>query len=267
MLAKRCGIIIDKGVMEKTVKIVFEHEIPVLRFKFGEGAITLEKIPRYVYLNDNKPQVQRGFLRFPVVEVDHDEEYGRLMRVYGRHPEQNKHVCEMAYGYIGEKKMEQLNELKYRPLVIAGHAFIPMPVIEEQDYDDGLGEIFDEVPENKKELVRKELGNQGSLAPAIINDDFLSAEDMESESLPPHSESPHVTEEQAASAAPAKRQTPEPLSDFDTMFKYENMTIPGIKEMLTQRGIEFYPNDSKEKLHALFMNSMKPVGVDMGDED
>lgn len=269
MLAKRCGILINKGVMEQTCKIVWEHEIPVLEFKYGPGNITRQKIPRYVYRGDNKPQVEMGIQRFPIVEIDHDEEYSRLMNTYGRHEQENKYVCEMAYGYMQERKMEQLNELKYRPLILAGHHFIEKPKIEEKEYDDGLGEIFDEVPEDKLGLVKEKLATVKlpTIDPAD-NDEFLSAEDAEKESLPPLSDSPHVTEEQAAQArAGKKKETPEPLSDIDTMFKIENMTVPGIKEMLVQRGVPHNPDDNKANLHKLFMDSMKPVGVDMDDED
>lgn len=271
MLAKRCGVIINKGVMEQTCKVVWEHEIPVLEFKFGAGNITRQKLPRYVYRGDNTPQVEMGIQRFPIVEIDHDEEYSRLMNAYGRHELENKYVCEMAYGYMQERKMEQLNELKYRPLILAGHHFIPAPKVEEKEYDDGLGEIFDEVPEGKLDLVKdkmKEVTLTTLRNPYEDEDEFLSAEDAEKESLPPLSDSPHVTEKQAAQAsAVKKRETPEPLTDIDTMFKIENMTVPGIKEMLVQRGVPHNPDDNKANLHKLFMDSMKPVGVDMDDED
>ena len=46
------------------------------------------------------------------------------------------------------------------------------------------------------------------------------------------------------------------------MFKIENMTREGIIACLEDRDVEFDEKLSKPDLHTLFMDSMKPVGVD-----
>jgi len=264
MLAKRCGVIIDKGIMSKNPKIVFEHEIPVLQFKFGEGAIERVKIPQMVHSAMGKNNVQQGFVRFPIEEIDHDEEYQRMLNMYGKHEEEDRFVVQMAYGYQQETKLERLGELKYRPLLIAGHGFKPLPAPVLVPFDDGLGEIFDEVPADKVDMVRKEMGGEPVSVGNIDEEDFISQAELDA-SLPAHSESPVVTENQAEEAsAIGKKPT---IADIDTMYEIEHMTVPGIKAMLTERGIEFNPDDPKVILHGLFMNSMGAVGVDMAEKD
>ena len=136
--------------------------------------------------------------------------------------------------------MEIAGDRKYKAMIDAGHFYIPMPVVEELEYDDGLGKIFDEVP------------------PATAT----GKEGEKNADIPVHSDSPLVPG--PGEGAEQKTEAPEPLKDMETLYKFENMTKEGIMEMLAQREVQFSREASKQTLHQQFMDSMKPVGVEMG---
>jgi len=164
MYAKRTGIMIKKTRMTEIPKTVFEHEIPVLNFKYGANKIEKIKLPRLVYLNPKDPMyVQRGFKRHPIIEIDHDEEWNRMNATYGKHEESGQVCVEMAYGFIQERRLETLNSQKYEPMIAAGHSVIKRPEIKHEEFDDGLN-VFD--PEQmKKEQPVEDPGQQPESQP------------------------------------------------------------------------------------------------------
>lgn len=228
MLAKRQAVLILKSKMSVIPKVVWEHEVSVLNFKYGAHRIEKTKFIRLVQLDPKQSMVERGFQRFPIEEVDHDEEYNRLANTYGRQEPNDggRMYVELAYGLIHEEQMKVSNEAKYRPMIKLGHSWIERPVIPEEQYNDGLT-VF----ENAEEFKGK--------APEVFE-----------EGPTPNPQEP-------------KKTYSAPLTDTETMFKIENMTKDGIKALLDDREVVFSPDDSKEKLHAQFMESLNEVvGVD-----
>ena len=228
MLAKRCGILIHKDITNTTPKVVYEHEIPVLNFKFGAKNIKRTRMERWISVDPKKPNVHRGYKRWPIVEIDHDSEFGRLLMMYGKHEESGDICVERAYGYFDERKLEIQGEFKYRPLINAGHTYIKPEPIPEAEYSDGMT-IFD-------------------------TEDLAKAEGSGQSSVPDETDSDKPTL--------VDKPYEQPLTDQETMFKIENMTREGIIACLEDRDVEFDEKLSKPDLHTLFMDSMKPVGVD-----
>lgn len=222
MLAKRCGVLLQKDITNTTPKVVYEHEIPVLNFKFGAKNVSRIKMERWVVIDSKQPPVHRGFNRWPIVEIDHDDEFTRLLSIYGKHETSGQVCVEMANGFIDERRMETQGESKYRPLINAGHTFIEKKAIPDEEYSDGMT-VFD----------TKDLAPTGSPQPV----------DPEA-------------------SAPPDKPYDQPLMDQETMFKIDNMTREGIIACLEDRDVEFDEKLGKNELHTLFMDSMKPVGVD-----
>lgn len=164
MYAKRTGVMIVKSRMTECPKTVFEHEIPVLNFKYGAQKIKKIKLPRLIYLNPKDPSpVQRGFKRHPIIEIDHDDEWNRMNATYGKHEESGQNCVEMAYGFIQERRLETVNSQKYEPMIGAGHSVEKRPEAKKEEYDDGLV-VFD--PEEiKKEQPIQEPGQQPQTTP------------------------------------------------------------------------------------------------------
>lgn len=227
MLAKRTAILIKKSLVSTIPKVVWEHEIPVLNFKYGAHKIERITLPRLVQLNPMNPMVERGIQRWAIEELDHDAEWNRMNQTYGKHEESGQVCTEMAYGYIQERRMETQNEARYRPMIEKGHSYIKQIIIPDSEYEDGLT-VFE--PEDQ--------------APA--------------QPMPTQDPAPEPQETKSYDT---------PLGDPETVFKLENLTKPGIIEFLNERGIEHDENATKEALHALFMDSMKPVGVDPEPEE
>jgi len=241
MLAKRCAVLIKKGMTTNSPKVVWEHDIPVMQYKFGAANIARTQLPRYVVIDPKKMPVERGFQRWPIEEVDHDEEFNRLNMTYGKHEDTGNICVEMAYGLLQESKMSGLNESRYRPMVELGHSYIKPPVIPQEEYNDGLT-VFEPEDEEFQKLLKAKENDVPEVATAK---EGVTAEDLETPEKP----------------------YSRPLIDEETMYKIENLTKEGIEAMLTDRDVPFDQSSNKEVLHALFMDSMKPVGVDPETEE
>ena len=119
MLAKRCGVLLQKDITNTTPKVVYEHEIPVLNFKFGAKNVSRIKMERWVVIDSKQPPVHRGFNRWPIVEIDHDEEFTRLLSIYGKHETSGQVCVEMANGFIAvpgykrRRNEKQVLELRF----------------------------------------------------------------------------------------------------------------------------------------------------------
>jgi len=227
MYAKRCAVLIKKTRMTETPKEIFEHEIPVLNFKYGPHKIEKIKLPRMVYRDAKSPTAeQRGFKRYPIIEIDHDEEYNRMNRTYGKHEESGQVCVEMAYGFLQERRMETDNNQKYEPMIAAGHSVEKREEIPVEEYDDGL-RVFE--PEDIRPVDPKPID--------------------------------------PVEAVQQTKPYNNPLSDQETIFKIDNLTKEGIVNLLEERGVEHNPDDTKVNLHKLFMDSMKPVGVEPETEE
>ena len=107
MLAKRVAVLIKKSQVTVIPKVVYEHEVPILNFKYGAHKIEVTKFPRLVQLDPMQSMVERGFQRHPIVEVDHDEEYNRMATTYGKQEDNaGRLFVELAYGLVHEQRME-----------------------------------------------------------------------------------------------------------------------------------------------------------------
>lgn len=139
MLAKYCHVEITRnsagGVVDKIPKQVYEHEIPILNIIFGKGLVNKIKVPRQVYNTRKKVIEERGEQKYPIVEIDHDREYLRLQNVYGQNEQQPRMNVEIVYGFEEEAVMERKGEDLYRPLINAGHTFIPFAEEDEEEFD------------------------------------------------------------------------------------------------------------------------------------
>lgn len=81
MLAKHVVAIVHRDMAEKIPATVFEHELEILKDIHGEGSVELAA---------EQPDT-------PAVEIDAEEEFGRLMQHYGTN-DQGQHYVERVFG-------------------------------------------------------------------------------------------------------------------------------------------------------------------------
>ncbi len=147
-LSRRVLALITRDVTEKTPRVVWQHELPILEAVFGEGntvvidASTMDDgynpkaSANLMPFNKVQDQIQKpsemasiGF----VFVGDPRVEYDRLVAVYGRMQEVNVAVAEHVYGrfqsgkfesVVGHPEVEDLPEEQLRQLAIS-YGYIP----------------------------------------------------------------------------------------------------------------------------------------------
>lgn len=91
MLARYVQCHIRRGMSEVLAPIVFAHEVEILKEVHGDGSVTIiDDLPDH-----------------PPVELDKDEEFSRLMNVYGDHAT-GQPLAERVYGRGAEKLSDTL---------------------------------------------------------------------------------------------------------------------------------------------------------------
>jgi hypothetical protein len=81
MLAKHVVVLVHRDMAEIIPTTVFEHEAELLKDIHGEGKISLAE----------------GMPDFPAIEIDAEDEFGRLMQCYGQN-EQGIFYAERVFG-------------------------------------------------------------------------------------------------------------------------------------------------------------------------
>lgn len=163
-LSRRVLVVIDRDMTEKTSKVIWQHEMPILEAIFGEGKVEL-KDPKI--LDDGFSGKQRADLlpynkvqdeiRRPSESVgvdwvfcgDAQVEYSRLEAAYGKDSEKGQAFVEMVYGrfqegrfaaVVGRAEVEDLPDPQLRDLV-RSYGFVPP--------------VSPESPESDKQLSRE----------------------------------------------------------------------------------------------------------------
>jgi hypothetical protein len=113
MKTKRVDVKILKGMETTIAKIIWEHEFKLLEAIYGAG-----NVERYKKYEHSTPEgkkykvVNDTPVTYPIVNLDYDEEYGRLQTVYGMHPKVNLPTVEYVYGSYESRGMEkEFNDL------------------------------------------------------------------------------------------------------------------------------------------------------------
>lgn len=147
-LSKRVLVTVDRGITDKTPRVIWEHEIPLLEAIFGEGLIvtvdpkTLDdgyspKInPALLIHNKASDPIEKpsetqslGY----VFAGDPAAEYERLAGVYGKHHDVNALVVEHVYGRFQEGRfarmvsqagIEDMPDRQLREVIIA-NGYLP----------------------------------------------------------------------------------------------------------------------------------------------
>lgn len=233
MLAKRCVVLISRAnrsnIPEIIPKVVWEFEIPCLERAFGEGRITRSTTPRMVINPKTKAQVEAGVQQFPIVELDYEEEYERLGSIYGRDMDKPDLVVEICYGYKNSRQMEILAEAKYRPLIAAGHTFKKYSSEDEWQPPADPIRSFD----NPEDLIDG------------IDTQFLKENaELHSGSIDPSQEVEPFNYKAALQVDVTKLMT-----------NPANVTVSGLKAALTDMGVPFDPELSKDMLHKLLLDN------------
>jgi hypothetical protein len=101
MLAKHVTALVRRDMAETVPAAVFEHEVEILKDIHGEGSVT----------------VQADGPDYPAIEIDTEEEFGRLMQAYGTN-EQGQPYVERVFG----RTARGLEAYAHRPSKAAGKA-------------------------------------------------------------------------------------------------------------------------------------------------
>lgn len=145
MRAKRCDVKIHKGALTVVPKVIYEHEIKMLEILYGVGAIVIYERKEY-FAPPNKSYYEEGdVIRYPVKEVDYDNEYTRLFTTYGKHPTIDLPLVEHCYGDQDEGKLEKINNEKYANEVVL--------------LDEDVLVVEDSVPVDSEEVSKEEKVN------------------------------------------------------------------------------------------------------------
>lgn len=147
-LSRRVLAVITRDVTEKTPRVVWQHELPILEAIFGDGN-TAQPDPKtmdegydpkasanMMPFNKVQDQIKRpsetASLGFVFVG-DPQAEYDRLVSVYGRDKDVNVSMAEKVYGrfqegrfamVVGKPEVEDLPEDQLRSLAIS-YGYIP----------------------------------------------------------------------------------------------------------------------------------------------
>ena len=113
MLAKKCDVTIYKGMQTKIPKNIYEHEVKIFEGIYGEGSVEYYKRKEHYFPEGKKYKVEGDEVSYPVEELDHDEEYDRLVSIYGMHPEIRLTWAEYIFGPRQEGRLESEGKKKY----------------------------------------------------------------------------------------------------------------------------------------------------------
>lgn len=101
-MSKRVLVRVDRSMTDKTPKLVWEHEIPVLEEIHGKDTVIVEDPSKL----DKMPMDHYGIgEEFKCVSVG--DEFGRLEAVYGMHDKVELSVVEKVYGSLAEGRFEE----------------------------------------------------------------------------------------------------------------------------------------------------------------
>lgn len=105
--SKRVIVVIDRGMTDKTPKVVWSHEIPLLKAIHGNAEVVapedlcdvgMTAAEKAAYVRDQKRALCLGY----VFDADIAEEYARLTDHYGMHPDVPVPVVQHVYGLLDE---------------------------------------------------------------------------------------------------------------------------------------------------------------------
>lgn len=98
----RVLVIVDRNMTDKTSKLIWSHEIPLLEELHGCSVITVDPAKL-----DAMPMDHYGIgEEFKCRSID--DEYHRLINVYGMHPKIEMSVVERVYGQLVEGRFESV---------------------------------------------------------------------------------------------------------------------------------------------------------------
>lgn len=125
MLAVRRCVIIERDVMEKISKVVWDHEVPMLREMYGEGNVEVVPIPK-----------EHAISKADTVKpIEASDEYVRLGDAYGRHPDTGTLLVEYVYEPPFRRMLERMYPLSGKPSV---------PPLTEVSKEESLDDELDE---------------------------------------------------------------------------------------------------------------------------
>ena len=123
MLARKCDVLIYQSNLSTIPKQVYEHEIPVIETIFGEGTVTKYDYKPMVFAKDKSTGKDMSYqvqstesATYDVEEVEHDEEYMRMMDLYGKHQTIDIFNVTHVYGRQEDNKMETKGKELYGKL-------------------------------------------------------------------------------------------------------------------------------------------------------
>lgn len=182
--SRRTLVNINRDPMTMTPRVIWDHEKPILEELFGQGNVldvdpkTLDDgykakfAPSMLVYNKTQDKVPRpsetqgiGF----VFAGNADNEYQRLMEVYGRHKEENVYLVEKIYGraqsgnfarLLGKPELSDLPETQLRGIIIE-HGYAQEPhkdaSADEKNHIFKLRKDLSEMPIDGLVKVAKEL--------------------------------------------------------------------------------------------------------------
>ena len=123
MLARKCDVLIYQSNLSTIPKQIYEHEIPVIETILGDGSVTKYEYKPMVFAKDKSTGKELNYqtqstepAKYDVEEVEHDDEYMRMMDLYGKHQTIDIFNVTHVYGRAEDKKMEAKGEEIYGKL-------------------------------------------------------------------------------------------------------------------------------------------------------
>ena len=102
MSSKRILVLVDRSMTDKTPKLIWEHEVPLLEEIHGQGTIITIDVEKL----DKMPMDHYGIGEsFKCADIA--MEYDRLATVYGMHDKVELPVVEKVYGSLVEGRFER----------------------------------------------------------------------------------------------------------------------------------------------------------------
>ena len=161
MKAKQCDVTIFKSIEVTIVKVVYEHEIPILEHIFGGGNVQRYAKHEWHTPKDKKYQVQnKDPVSHHVVEIGYDEEWARLQSAYGmKDGADNVSIVEYIYGRLEDGRLEKENNAKYSGQTIQEDSFDEEDSQPDMDYGSmtnrELKELLDDLSISYKPTATK----------------------------------------------------------------------------------------------------------------
>jgi len=123
MLARKCDVLIYQSNLSTIPKQIYEHEIPVIETIFGDGSVTKYDYKPMVFAKDKSTGKDMSYqvqstesVAYDVEEVEHDDEYMRMMDLYGKHQTIDIFNVTHVYGRQEDNKMEVKGKELYENL-------------------------------------------------------------------------------------------------------------------------------------------------------